>query len=674
MPAKSVSRREFLRVSALATTGAITAACTIETGTAVPTASVYATATTAPAQATNTPAPTPTTAPAKEMYGQSPMLADLVASGDIPPIEDRLPSEPLVLEPVEEIGEYGGTWRRSGGDDGIGRHKMATYIEPFTKRTRDLAAERPNVITAWEFNDALTEVTLYFRKGIKWSDGVPLTVDDYVFWWNDMALDESVDVSVPPECKPGGNNMEMLKVDDFTVKLTFSEPNAFFIEFSGIAYSRSSYYLAPSHYLKQFHPTYETSKEDTEAVFDRYLSRQMYPDMPTHIAWRPAEFVSGQQATFVRNPYYWKTDTEGNQLPYIDGIELILNEDEQVRLQRAISGELDAQFRNFAIKDVPLLKENEEEGDYRVIMWDRGNIAWPWLILQYTAQDEGWVDLLYTKEFVRALSVAMNRERMNDITVFGLATPSQPAMIPSNPEYTLPGGREVYENWRDSFVEYDFDQAKAWLDEVGVVDASGDGWRDRPDGTELEIILDVSVGDQLSSGMLDLIKEDWEAVGLKTTINPLEWSVMDDRGFVGECMIRAWGSAGSDWLFTAPPVWTPIYNTTWSIGGPGLGLYYETGGEDGIAPRPDSALDKLQKIYTQAKTLTDVEARFKKVLEGYQVHIDEGPVSIGTLALHPSPCVVKNNVRNVQDFGITALWDLGFAGTADPEQFFFKTG
>ena len=383
--------------------------------------------------------------------------------------------------------------------------------------------------------------------------------------------------------------------------------------------------------------------------------------------------MPGQRGVFERNPYYWKVDSKGNQLPYIDRIEVTVVKDAQVMLLKAISGEIDVQARGIsAIKDIPVLKENEAKGNYRTVLLDNGDIAWPWMMIQYDYKDAGIVDLFYMKEFRRALSVAMNRARMNDIVSLGLGKPRQPAMDRNNPEFQSPEGKKVYEGYAYSYIEYDVAKAKQWLDGIGVVDKDGDGFRERPDGKKLELIIDVSTGDKMSVDTCDFIKEDWEKVGIKTTINATDATVMDQRTKNQEMMIRAWGSAGSDWLFTAPPVWTPIYNTNWSIGGQTIGQYYETGGKEGTAPRPGSALEKLQKIYTEAKQQSTREARFKKVLEGYQVHIDEGPVTIGTVGEHVVPAVISNNLVNFSEFAVMASWNMGFPGTGDPEQWFWK--
>jgi peptide/nickel transport system substrate-binding protein len=397
--------------------------------------------------------------------------------------------------------------------------------------------------------------------------------------------------------------------------------------------------------------------------------------MPTFMPWKLVSYQSGQQAMFERNPYYWKVDSAGNQLPYIDQLRVDISEGgnptEFVTL-KAIAGELDMQVRDIALKDVPLILESAEAGDYRVLMWNRGDFAWPWLILMYDYPDEGIVDLMYMPEFRRALSVAINRDRINEIVSLGLAKPRQFALSPESPEFQSTEGQAFYEEWASSYAQYDPAQAGAYLDEIGVVDADGDGFRDRPDGSPLELIVDIDVNDLQTINAVDLIKEDWEAVGLKIVLNAIAGEILSQRAQSGEIMIRAWGSAAAWGLISAAAAWAPVEGVTYNMGGMRLGQYYITNGESGVPPRSGSALEKLQQLYTELISIADPAERDAKLLEAYRIHIDEGPLTIGTVGEHVSPVVVKNNFHNVPETGLVASWDLGYPGTADPEQFFIR--
>jgi len=662
---KGISRREFLRVSALTGMGLVVAGCA-KTTQPEPTAAGKEPG----PGATSTPVPE-----AKPEEKQSPVLADLVTSGALPALDERLPQSPLVVQPEEEVGTYGGTWRHVCPDDGCGWWRMTNYVEPFTKWNRTSTGHIPNLLESWDLNDDATVLTVYQQKGVKWSDGQPLTVDEYLFWWNDLVLNEDMPIREPPEARTGGSMMQVERIDDYTLKFTFAGSNPLFLPYHARGYSRSSWWITPSHYMKQFLPKYNTDlgAADTEEFLNHYNNRTTFVDMPTYMAWKLDEFNTGVSQKWGQNPYYWKVDPAGNQLPYINTVDIqVIQEWQEIVALKAQAGELDCQVRDFDLKDVPMLKESAANGDYRVVMWDRGDFGWPALLLGYDYPDEEIVDLMYDKRFRQALSWPINRERINEIVSLGLAKAKNASLSANSPEFQTPEGRKVYEDWSASYATYDPEKAKSLLEEVGVVDKDGDGWRNRPSGSPLELIVDISVTDQKSIDAMDLVKEDWEAIGLKTTLNVIDGSVLGQRANQGEYMIWARGSNCAWGLVSAPPHWTPIEYAGYAIA-PRIGLWYQTGGKEGVAPRPGSVLEKLQNAYSELIQIVDDKERETKLLEAYRLHIDEGPVNIGVIGEHQSPCVVRNNFRNFSDFGVPGPWDLGYPGTVCPEQFFFKS-
>jgi peptide/nickel transport system substrate-binding protein len=469
--------------------------------------------------------------------------------------------------------------------------------------------------------------------------------------------------------------MKLEKVDDYTLKYTFAGPHPLFLDLSARGFYNSAQHMVPAHYMKQFHPKFNTEVKDATELLARYNNRWQYPDMPTILAYKTTDYKADDYVKLERNPYYWKTDTEGNQLPYIDKIDVKLvpaggNFSELVVLQ-SIAGNIDFQIRDYPIKDIPLLRENAEKGGYDVKLWKRGDYAWPWLILYYDYPDEGIVKLMYDQKFRTALSVAIDREQINEVVALGLAKPRQAALSAESPEFQTPEGKKVYDEWVNLAAQYDPDQAKALFDEINVKDTNGDGFRERPDGTALELIVSVNQGDVQSIDAMQLVKKNWEDVGIKTTVAPDEGSVFNQNVLAGKVMIRAWGSAAAWGLVSATPVWVPNEGVTYAMGSPRMGLYYQTGGKEGIPPPPGSFIEKLQQKYTEIMATVDPVERDKKLLEAYQIHIDDGPLYIGTIGDHPSALVVNKKLKNVPDFGLVAGWDLSFPGTADPEQFYY---
>ncbi len=182
------------------------------------------------------------------------MLAEMVAAGTLPPVEERIPPSPLVLQPVKNPGVYGGTLRMVAGDDGMGWLRMTVGNESLVKWERDVSGVRPNLLTSWEWNAEATELTAHFLEGVKWSDGETFTVDDYLFWWNEMVMDESIGLSTPAGTRVDGEPMKLEKVDDFTLKFTFAAPNPLFVDMAARGFYNAAQHLVPSHYLGEISP------------------------------------------------------------------------------------------------------------------------------------------------------------------------------------------------------------------------------------------------------------------------------------------------------------------------------------------------------------------------------------------------------------------------------------
>lgn len=611
------------------------------------------------------------TATFAQNYSQAPAL-DGVAG--LPPIAERLPLDPLVVPPVESIGQYGGTLRNISRDE-LDWLRQLIMVEPFARFERDVSGVRPNVLESWTWNDAYTEITMNFREGMKWSDGETFSADDFMFFWNDLVLDEAIPVGLPSGTVVADKPMTVEKLDDYAVKLTFAAPNPLFMELASRGHYNSAQWLVPAHYLKQFHPKYAEVKDTTE-LMARYnaTSRLQQVGMPTLSGWVVTEYTAGQRIVAQRNPYYWKVDPEGHQLPYIDTIDTSIATADSARqsvLLNGMAGGIDFQAREFNLSDVSLLMQNQEAGDYTIKMWSRGDFSWPWLMITYDHKDAGIVDLFYEQNFRIALSQAMDRNKYNDVVSFGLAKPRQFSMSPESPEFRSAEGQEVYEQWSNSYIEYDPELAKSLLDELGVVDKDGDGWRDRPDGTKLQLIVDMTASDPQTIAVMDLVKEDWDAIGIDTILNPIDNSNLTTRAESGAMMMRAWPSAAGWGLMSAPTVWAPVEAREWSMGGISISRYFQSGGTEGTPPRPGSMLEKLQNAYEFATEQVDPAARDAALLDAYRIYLEDGPITLGTIGEHPSPVLVSNKLHNVPDTGMIGSHDFGFPATADPEQFYF---
>ena len=197
-------------------------------------------------------------------YSEAPQLKAMVDKGELPVVEERLPENPLVVLPIKSVGEYGGTWYRGW----LGIKDFHCYgrlvYDPVLRWPRDPADPvQPGLAEKWEWSDGGKTLTLYFRKGLKWSDGVPFTVDDIIFWWEDIENDTNITTAPHAEWVVNGEPMTLEKVDDITIKLKFAGPNGL-AETTGLAFHGNQWplgferfgFFAPRHYLEQYHPKY----------------------------------------------------------------------------------------------------------------------------------------------------------------------------------------------------------------------------------------------------------------------------------------------------------------------------------------------------------------------------------------------------------------------------------
>jgi peptide/nickel transport system substrate-binding protein len=663
-----VTRREFLRVSAVATAGLLVQACTKAPteAPAEPTAALKA------AEPTATKAPAPELEAAKE----APMLSDMVSSGALPALDQRLPAEPMVLEPVEGIGKYGGTltWWQQG--ELPGNLQLMNFDENLLKYSREgTTAQRPNLLTSYEWNADATEIVLNWRKGIKWSDGEPLTANDWLWYWENMVLDENVGIPPPTGSHVAGEKMTMEKLDDYTLKCTFSGPNPLFLPVitRGGGDRGTCYQIVPAHFMEQFHYKYNTalSSTDVTELRDHFVNRYQYTDMPHFGPFVVTVMAEGEKGGLDRNPYYWKVDPEGNQLPYLDYQEARLAADAELIITKLINGEIDFHW-GISNKDWSIITENAETGDYHTYMWSTINTVDTGILFHYCYDDPSFTaypdGLLWQKDFRRAMSLAINRERVNDIVYLGLGVPRALAMPAAGAEYSSPRGQQVLKDWETQDIEHDPDLVAELLDGLGVVDANSDGFRDKPDGSPLELVIDVDVNNDNHVKTFELVQEDYEQVGLKMVLNVIDGTILSDRANECQSMLRVRGG-GASGLVAAPAHWAPIEDAgEYTIGGRPLGLYYQTGGKEGMQAPPGSYFEKLQQAYAKAVVIADEDKRNDAILDAYQIHIDDGPIQIGVIQMPVAMTVVKNNLHNVPPVGIVGTWTYGWPGAGDPEQ------
>ena len=603
-------------------------------------------------------------APAEEGSGlEAPMLAELVAAGELPPLEERLPLEPLVVEPYESIGKYGGTWHRAfrGVKD---FHAWGRINYDPVLRWAPAASDPvlPSIAKDWEWNEDGTELTLYLREGMKWSDGAPFTVDDIIFWWEAIETDTNITPAVHLEWMVGGEPMTLEKVDDYTIKYIFPGPTGI-VETMGLAFHGTQWPLGferfgafvPQHYLEQFHPAYNSEYTDyatfEEKAFDYNVER------PVIWPWKPVQWdPGGTELLLERNPYYWKVDPDGKQLPYIDKIHMALVEDNPAIVVELASGNLDMQSRGTTLADLPVLKENEEAGDYTVSLWSQDNASIAALQPNQSYDDPAYRELFQNRSFRYALSQALDRELINDIAYFGQAIPTTESVAAGVswhvPEMAMFKG------------EYDPEEAKRLLEEeVGLV-MDDNGFYTFADGSDLTLVIEAVAGEY--DALLELVVEQWKEVGLNTTLKLMNRDLYWPRAIGNQVMVNVWGTGS---IF---PLMNPdnllAYNEK-SFWAPQFGIHYQTSGAAG--EEAPEAMKEGQRLFAEIMVTTDAEKQMELGQELVRNATEEMWV-INVVGGLPAPVVVKNNFKNVwvgPDY--VSSWIVMTPGNQDPSTYYF---
>ncbi len=599
-------------------------------------------------------------------YTEAPELAQMVKEGKLPPVDERLPDEPLVVEVVDEIGRYGGTWRRAAlGPNDVQTNARLTY-ESLVRWTADGAGVVPNVARSYEMSEDGRIFTFHLRKGMKWSDGHPFTADDFEFWWKDVVLNEDL-TPVPPEwLTVNGNLAEFRKLDDYTIQFEFPSSYALFIR--QMAYQGEAVTQYPKHYLKQYHPNYvgvepanklarDAGLEFWYQLFNARRDPRYYPECPVIWAWK---ITVGSPATTMvaeRNPYYWKVDEEGNQLPYIGRMTHDIVDNAQILNLKAASGEIDMQLRHILWDNLPVFGESMERHDYRILQWQAAEPNNFTIYPNLFHKDETLRSIFMDVRFRRALSLAIDREEINQLGYLGLGRGRQGGVIPSSP-YHIEGSELNY-------TEVDLEEANRLLDEMGLSERDREGYRLRPDGGRMSFAVMITPVFGPWPKVAELVVDYWRAIGIRASVNVVERTLFEERSRGSEFDITAWANDRG---------LTPDVDPLLLLPGRGQAVespwftWFTTLGQRGQAP-PDGPEREVYDLYARIKNTSDPDEIAKCMREIVRINMEQ-LWYIGTVGDLPHIVIVKNNMRNVPEVAVSD-WLQKTPGNTWPEQYFF---
>jgi len=657
---RPITRREFLRLSAAITAGAALAACggeapgpitsaTAPGGAAAPTAAGAAAAPTTAGAA----APAATAAPAAvpSKFTEAPMLAELVKAGKLPPVEQRLPKNPVVLDGIDGAGKYGGTIRRgySGVSDFNGPNKVQqvslVWYNP------DLSI-RPDLAESWKVSDDAKTWTFKLREGLKWSDGKDLTTDDFKWWYDNVLKNEkltNLERTSHSDWVTGKERtvMQAEFPDKLTAVFTFADPNPLFV----YKVARGQPY-APTEWAKQFHADFADKAKLDAAIkaggfdtWDKFFDDVNRPIGPNSLGrplvgtWVPTNKLGEQLFEMERNPYFAQVDSAGNQLPYVDKVTHLLYEAPDAFSTRIIAGEIDFQARGVSIGNFTLYKENESKGDYTVK-------------LGVTASHEVFTPNLTTKndklrEFFQnrdvriALSYAINRQEINDLIFNGTATPRQYSPLKESPQF--------YEKLSNAYIEYDVAKANDLLDKAGYDKKDAQGLRLWKDGSG-PISFTIEGTDPAGSTREDsaqAVVKYFAAVGIQSAYKAVERTLYTQHYDANEIESAFWGGDRTLLPMTAPTI---FIGTTLDRPWADAWGKWRLNPKDPNAQEPpaDHWIRKIWSAWDQVAVEPDEQKRndlFKQILD---IWAEELPM-IGILGELPAPIIVKNGLKGVKD-------------------------
>ncbi len=609
-----------------------------------------------------------------QKFGEAPMLEAKVAKGQLPPVEERLPDDLVVIIPTDKIGQYGGQMRV------LNTHSTwsadAQYFaggEHFITLAPDNKTMLPNIAKEWKFSSDGKSLTMYLRRGMKWSDGETFTADDIMFWYEDVLLDKELTPKISRNWSPGETAVAIRKIDDYAVAYNFAVP------YPTVKYllAQTTFYY-PKHYLKEFHVKYNpkakelAEKAGFEAWYQIFRAKHrnrdgmpMIPDFPALSSFictkQTPEFLS-----FERNPYYWKVDSAGNQLPYVDTIRSTYVQDAEMYTTKIATGQSGFAIRVTSVDNYPLYKENAEKGRYRVILWkSAGDMSQVFYQLNFHAKDPVLAKIFRDVRFRRALSVAIDRGAINKALFFGKGMPTQWTVRPASRLYE--------ERFSKAYAEYDPGKANRWLDDMGLKWDSEKEYRLRPDGKKLSFTLEAQPG---GGGMAIVVAQSemvikyWKDIGVDVPLKVESRELAYSRIAAGEHDMESWeGSRSSEIkLYLDPSGWMPYTLNVAQCWGPKWSRWYAD--SPGEKEEPPQEVKDLLDWWEKMRTTLDEEERIrlgKKIVASQAENIR----AIGVVGLAPWPLIVDERLRNVPekyDFGFD--WD--YTTPIRPEQFYLE--
>lgn len=592
-------------------------------------------------------------ASAQMTFKEAPALATQVRENRLPAVAERVGQEPEVVTPREGVGRYGGQLRfglRGSSDHNnilrmVGNMGLVRWDPEYTKVI-------PNVAKSFEVSPDGKVFTFHLRRGMKWSDGKPFTADDVMFNMQDIVLAGALSPTPPRYQSADGTPMTVEKLDDVTVRMSFSTPYGDFLAELASPLGQHPVLYA-RHYCSQFMPKFNPNVQalvtEARATDWQNLYMQRCGDIeiparwgnvarPTLDPWIAREAYVGGATRVVmeRNPYFWQVDTAGNQLPYVDQLVAPIAQDVESLILDAIGGRIDFQLRHLdAPANRPVLAQNRQRGGYDFFKAPTPGGTNMVINLNLTHKNPELRELFNKKDFRVALSVGMDRKEIIDTALLGEGVPWQNGPHEDHPNF--------HKRIATQFLEFDAKKANELLDKIGLDKRGSDGMRLLPSGRPLKFRIDVIPTVQPEHvDMLQLIERQWARIGIDMDVNALERTFFYERtSNSNDHDAAVWGGQ-SNWApGDIPQQIVPVHHDSrWGIP---WSFWYKSGGKQGEEP-PASVKERM-KLYDEARATVDPDKRRAILHKMADIAADEFEVFSVSQGL-PTYGISKTNLKN----------------------------
>lgn len=583
---------------------------------------------------------------------------------DLPPLSNRIPQEPLVVVPYDTIGKHGGTLDvlSNATEAGTSDFLSVRHVN-FVRFSDDLQTIVPNIAKGWKWNDDFTALTFYLRKGHKWSDGAPFTSADVKFYHDNLMLDANIFEKPKDYITVGGETMTVETPDETTVVFKLPSPKPGLLAHFATSYAQG---FQPLHFLGKFHPDVNPEADKYAQSFGfkngydaikAYYGNSDWTDTPSPLLSRPeiagklpqpvlptleshiyiADTTEGRH--LVANPYFHQIDPTGQQLPYISEQDEVYKNDNEVRLLAIVNGDVDYKSQSLQLASAPALLDGQQGGNYTVDL--RPEITLGVFSFNVTHEDPAKRAVFNDVRFREAMSIAINRQELNEVGFFGQGTPQQYVGFSPKPEF-------ISDKWLNYKTDFDAAAANALLDQVGMKDTDGDGFRELPNGEKLVIAMSFST-QGIAGQTVELVAQYWADVGIQSVVKEVTPDEFRSAQSANKLDVMMWRKSQPLAIVLGNnELWVPPFENYFGVRtGMLWAEWVDSNGAKGVGP--PAYVKQLIADINKFQSANQSSAEFRELGERLVKNMVENLLFIGTVNA-PAPMIHHNSLKNFTSF------------------------